>query len=648
MPDGDDERGPEPASGDSPPEGGPAPALGAPAEMSSDDESSFYEKYKDSYDLISYARPLGGWFYQFFFAIIGAVVIALTTGFILAEIYPFPESKGYNDLADKIFMIVGFMFNIPTAFSLERFIGEYRVKDPKTMVEYVRFYTWYQMLTGISLFTFMSAYTLRMLRTGNLAYATWMILIVSWREYPAMLDFYRRAIIGMQQFQRESILNFLNGTIIRPFFEFGCVLVGKAWGAANPQYGELMGIAIGYAFGTYVDDFVSMSIGALFFRKCLRPLGVSLTECFVPRVSWTVAKSALLYGFKVSIPGIFGAFIGFTTYFWWYAAIPAYLTFSQLNKLADDVANLTKRAEGININATVSEAYNNGKTKLTQYYIAQSWKFYGFFQWGISSVIIGFIPVLITTVLRAFGAEIYLLAIPFLLPNIIHTLFEMPNGTADKVILGANKPLFKSILDVAGTFGNFFLVWLWLFVFQLPQRFGVVAIYWLIPMGTFPVMLAQVVAKWWYIHKRIVPVRIPAWQAFVAPVIPFAVVMGIASVWAVTIAPFLEATVGLLASAVIVVLFAFIGALMFVFIPLYALFGGWDDYGLQVFRDAVELSGPARVFFKPIYKISEALARVSPLHNRFTIPWKAATQEAEELMAVRERHDAEFKQHGST
>ncbi len=606
-------------------------------------EQSFYDKYKDSYDLISYARPLGGWFYQFFFAIVGAVFIALTTGFILAYIYPFPESKGYNDLADKIFMIIGFMFNIPTAFALERFIGEYRVKDPKTMVEYVRFYIWYQMLTGIGLMTFMSFFTLRMLRTGDLSYATWMILIVSWREYPAMLDMFRRAIIGMQQFNKESILNFLNDTVIKPGFEFGCVIVGMMWGRANPHYGELMGIAIGYAFGTYIDDFVSSIIGAWFFSKCLKPLGVTLKECFIPRVSWTVAKSALIYGFKVSIPGIFGSFLGFTTYFWWYAAVPAYLTFSQLNKLADDVANLTKRAEGININATISEAYNNGKPALTQYYIAQSWKFYGFFQWGISSVVLGFLPALVTTVLLAFGAENYLLAVPFLIPNVIHTLFEMPNGTADKVILGANKPLFKSILDVIGTFAGFFLTYLYLFTWQLPQKYGIIAIIWLIPMGAFPITLANVIAKWVYIHKKIVPVKLPIWQAFIAPLIPFVIVLGIAFFWSYVVVPALVAVVGLLISAVITVLFAFVGGLMFIFIPLYTFFGGWDDYGLQIFGDAVALSGPAKIFFKPIYKLSASLASVSPFHNKYPIPWEQAVQDAEDLMAEREVHDEEFK-----
>ncbi|MHA1732110.1 MAG: hypothetical protein ACTSU5_09205 [Promethearchaeota archaeon] len=612
--------------------------------MDGESGQSLYEKYRGSYDLISYARPLGGWFYQFFFAIIGAAILALTTGFILANIYPFPESRGYNDLADKIFMIMSFVFNIPTAYAIERFIGEWRVKDPKTMVEYIRFYMWYQMLTGIGLFTFMSFYTLRMLETGNMAYAIWMILIVSWREYPAMLGIFLAAIKGLQQFQRESIINFINNTFIRPGFELGCVILGKAWGAAHPQYGALMGIAIGYAFGTYIDDFFSMFLAAAFFKKSLEPMGISLTDCLIPRVSWKVAKSSLIFGFKVSIPGVIGSFLGFTTYFWWYNMVPAYLTLSQLNKLADDIANLTKRAEGINIKATISEAYNNGKPALTQYYIAQSWKFYGFFQWGISSVIIGFMPVLVSSVLLAFGAENYLLAIPFLIPNIIHTLFEMPGGTADHVILGANRPLFKSLMDIIGTFAGFFLTWLYLFVFQLPQRYGMVAAIWLIPMGDFPILIGLLLAKWFYIHKRIVPVKIPVWQAFVAPIFPFLIVLGIATLWTVALAPAMVLAVGHLVTGLVTVLFAFIGGLMFIFIPLYTFFGGWDDYGLQVFEDAVGLAGPAKVFFVPIYKLSAGLAHLSPFHNKHPIPWEDAAQDAEDLMRERDEHDKEFKE----
>ncbi|GAB4317432.1 MAG: hypothetical protein Kow0069_20190 [Promethearchaeota archaeon] len=606
-------------------------------------EGEFYRKYRGSYDLVSYARPLGGWFYQFFFAILGAALLAVTTGLILAYVYPFPESKGYNEVADRIFLVLSFVFNVPTAFAIERFIGEWRVKDPRKMVEFVRFYIWYQMLTGIGLVTVMSLYTFRMLQTTNTAFATWMILVVASREYPAMTGIFLANIKGLQQFHYESVINFINDTIIRPGFELGCVLAGKAWGATHPAYGELMGIAIGYAVGTYVDDFFSMALAAAYFRKALRPMGFTLTDCLTPRVSWDVIKTSLSFGFKVSIPGIFGSFVGFTTYFWWYELVPAFLTFSQLNKLADDVANLTKRAEGINIKASISEAYNNGKRALTQYYIAQSWKFYGFFTWGISAVVIGFLPALVTNVLFAFGAENYLLAVPFILPNILHTLWEMPNGTADHVILGANRPLFKSLLDVASTFMGFFFTWLWLVALQLPQRFGTVAVIWLLPMGGFPVTVFLVLAKWWYVHKKIVPVRLPTWQAFVAPAAPFAIVLGLGAAWSFLVAPALVAAVGHLVTGLATVMFAFVGALMFTFIPLYTFFGGWDEYGLRVFKDAVDLSGPAKVFFKPIYKLSAWLANVSPLHDRHPIPWRGAAADAEELMRERELHDAQVK-----
>jgi len=62
--------------------------------------------------------------------------------------------------------------------------------------------------------------------------------------------------------------------------------------------------------------------------------------------------------------------------------------------------------------------------------------------------------------------------------------------------------------------------------------------------------------------------------------------------------------------------------------------GGWDDYGIKIFSDAVEISGPSKFLFRPIVKVNKLMIK-SPLHNRFGIPWKAAQDEAEELMKER-------------
>lgn len=109
-----------------------------------------YETPK-AFDKVGFARSLGGFFYQFFYALIGGVIIAVTYGFILKVLYPFPEGKAYTTVGNVLFSLLFLIMNIPTNFAIERFIGEHRVKNPAKMVQYIRFYIWYQMMTGVFL-----------------------------------------------------------------------------------------------------------------------------------------------------------------------------------------------------------------------------------------------------------------------------------------------------------------------------------------------------------------------------------------------------------------------------------------------------------------------------------------------------------------
>ena len=116
------------------------------------------EKFK-GFDRVGYARPLGGWFYQFFYALLGAGVVVVFYPFMLGILYPEPESKAYVDVAGVLFSILFFAFNIPTNFAIERWVGDYRIKNPTRMVQYMSFYIWYQMMSGLILVTSMTIRT---------------------------------------------------------------------------------------------------------------------------------------------------------------------------------------------------------------------------------------------------------------------------------------------------------------------------------------------------------------------------------------------------------------------------------------------------------------------------------------------------------
>lgn len=620
-------------------------------EISNEEIEEFKEERLDdveNFEKIGFARPLGGYFYQFAFAILGGVIIFALFGTILEVVYPYPTAKGYTDAAKVLFSFVQFMFNIPTQFAIERFLSEWRIKNPDKMVEYIRFYIWYQMLTGLILVTSLSWYVLAMLSAeSGLEYAQWLLLVLITREYPAMLNLFMQCIKGLQQFDKEAQIYFTKD-IITKGCEIGFVILGRLWGEANPRIGGMLGLAIGWAFGTYIDDFINMFIAALYFNKVLKKMGYSLGHVIRPRVSVDVIKTSMWYGFVVSWPGIFSSIVNFFIFFAWYAAVPAYVTLQTLNKTADELANITKRSEGINLKGGLSESYNNGRHKLTQFYIAQVFKWYGFFTTGIGIVVMTFFPALMEIIFGTGDLKTYLLAIPFILPNVIHTITcEGLDGTSKQILQMTNHQMFNSLTEIGHNIASIITTWIYLDVTMIPQRYGIPAMIWIIPMGNFIADFGFMLVRYIYIHKRVVKIKIPVWQAFIAPLPPALITFGVGKLWIATVHVWIRdaigGDIGAYAAGISTVLFAFVGCFLFLFITLYSYFGGWDDYGLEVFQEAVKISGPSKIFFKPIAKMSTWLISISPFHNKYPIPWKEADREAVELMIIRERQDEQKK-----
>jgi hypothetical protein len=445
----------------------------------------------------------------------------------------------------------------------------------------------------------------------------------------------------MQKYDLEAKLKFVNQFIISSIFEFGFVMIGKYVIGKNPAYGPLVGIAIGFAIGTYLDDFFSIFLNMYYFNRIIKPLGYTLKDCFIPRIEKDTIIKSIKFGLLVSIPGLIKAFFSGVTALWWYSALPAYLTFITLSEFADGITNYIKIGGGINIRPTVSEAYNSGMKKLTSYYISMSWKFIMFFLFALGTIVVVFLPSLLSVLLQIAGAEEYTLAIFFIIPNFIATIIEQPVVTAEDTILGANKPLFNSIIMVSSYFVEVFLIFLSLNILKLHELWGIKGIFWLIPLIPFIPNLIRMLASWIYIDKKIARVQIKkfSWQSFFAPIAPSLIIGGLGYLWTKFMYPFFASLTTPLISGVITLVFAIVGCMLFIFFPLYAFFGGWDEHTLAIFEEACEISGPSRIFFGPILRISKWFVKKSPLHNRFPIPYKEAQQEAMQLMKIRHIKD---------
>jgi hypothetical protein len=594
-----------------------------------------------AFDKVGYARPLGGFFYQFFYAIIGAAISVVMYSFLLSVVFPWPESRSMVDIAGVLFMLIQTIFNIPTSFALEMFIGDYRIKDPPKMIQYIRFYIWYQAITGLFLVTGISYFVINMLKTGDLAWARWIMLIIILKEYPAFTNMFITIIRGLQKFNIEAGLNFAMYNLINPFMQVFSALFGNYVIGRNPSIGPMFGIAIGVALGSYITELINMFLTMAFVNKAIKPIGFSLVDLFIPYVSKEVMWKSIKFGFVVSIPSITGTLAATLTTLWWYEYVPAYLTFVSLSVLADSLANIIKSGGGINIYATISEAVNNGKKELTSYYISMIWKFVFFFKFAIGAILISFMPLIFEVLLVAGGAENYILAAAFIIPNIIATLIEQPTASSEVLILGANRPTFNTIMKILNDLGNIFFVWFWLVFLQLPAKYGMEAVIWIMPLGGFLPGFLRMIANWVYIHKKIAPVRIRkfGWQTFIAPLVPSILIFIIAHFWYEyvfhnMIIWFGGTSAAMMIAGVISILFAFVGCAMFFFFPMYSAFGGWDKNTMAIFDEAVKISGPSRFLFYPINKASHWFDKF-PLFNRFVIPYEDALREADELMRER-------------
>ncbi len=431
-------------------------------------------------------------------------------------------------------------------------------------------------------------------------------------------------------------------TLFNNIFQIGGALWGRWILGANPQIGPLFGIAIGLVIGQTLGELANMFLCMTVVNKVLSPIGFSMRDIFTPHVSRDVIWKSIKFGFMVSIPAVVNSVATTITTLWWYQYVPAYITFLTLSKLADELANSIKAGGGINIYATISEAINNGKKELTSYYISMIWKFVFFFKFAIGAILLSFIPMVLEILLVAGGAENYILAAAFIAPNIIATVIEQPQSSAEVVIVGASKPEINTVLAVIQQGLNIFFTWLWLIELRLPERWGIQAVVWIMPLGLFIPMVLRMVLSWVYIHKNIAPVRFKefSWQTFIAPIVPALTIVIIAELWYAfvfenMILLFGGGQLAMIIAGVISILFAFVGCLMFIFMPLYGYFGGWDTNTLAIFDEAVAISGPSRFLFSPINKASHFLVEKSKLHNKFKIPYIEAHKEADDLMKER-------------
>lgn len=607
-----------------------------------------------NWDSIGFHRVLGGVFYDYGLSLLELIIGLLLTPLMFLIFIPYPEGDGYFRIANGLFGSLFFIFDFATAFSIERFIGEYRVKDPRKMLGFISFYVWWQMITGLVQITVIAYVACFIVVNSNLAYLSYLFLTLMLVQFPGMTGYFKSVLRGLQAFHYDNIVDFLRSNVFDFMTRLIFILLFRWIGSTNPIIGDLMGLAIGAAIGREVDEFINMALAMHFFNKVMKPYGITARDCFNWRfIDRKIARTCMWWGFQLSAPGMLGTVWGLLGLFVQLAYLPQLAYWGTVSGVIGMVGTLITIGSKLSIGPGMSEAYMNGKIELAQYYLANAYKWYFTLMWGVLGMLIVLLPEIMNFILTLPGTENYQLVTYFIVPSIINSIFSPLDGYFNSIIVNTDHPTAKAAIEIVGQFTGF--TWhIFTYVYlQWQFKFGIEGIVMIYTFAGFANWLAFFFIKWIFIEFYVFHVSIPKWQCIVAPLITTVTgIMPVGYLWLYGVyrpilipgfSALLGPDIGGIVAVAITLLMALFVFLFLVYLPLLSFWGGWDDYGLLVFRKAYHMSGPSKFLIYMLYKGSmlgvHLSNRLFKLHGKHPVPSRVPYLQTMELMVEREIHD---------
>ncbi|MEX2718287.1 MAG: hypothetical protein Q6353_017945 [Candidatus Sigynarchaeum springense] len=577
-----------------------------------------------AWDLPGFHRPLAGMFYNILPVFLAAGFgLLFNVWLIPSVIFPFPEAMGYQNLNSQIFGVFFTLFDMGIGIALYRFIAEKNVSDPRKSIDYIRFFMVFQMVTGAIQVTGIAIYVFAFLQGTGLSYAAWFFLIYSTVQFPGIFWAFQGALQGYQRFDKSNLLSFLSTVILENSTRVTCILLGRWLGAADPAFGEVMGAAAGSIIGVYIDDFIAAAIGAHWLDPVLKKIDPSMRiyKIFIPTFDRQVVKDCFSFGARVIVPTLIWPAANFVSVLMLTAWMPNYATYVGIFSLADLLSSLVYSFT-ISLSPPVSEAWNNGKVTLTKYYLNRTYQWYGLTGGFMTGLLVAGAPLL--GLVAGPGFELVVPMVVYLALFKFIDLFAMIH---DSIYNGLGHPEWNILL--VGVDQGIRLLVTWLLLVPFPS--GWYALVWALGLGRGVKWIVGYAALW----KKYFHFRINWWQAFVATGIAMAAELGVVLAMVYIVHPALSVVTGELVSALVAILASIIVGPFLVFMPVYALAGGWDDEAIAVFEQAAAMSGPSKGFVMLLLKITKTFARVSRLHSRFPTDITGVQADIDALVATR-------------
>ncbi|MBN2151046.1 MAG: hypothetical protein JW839_06365, partial [Candidatus Lokiarchaeota archaeon] len=187
-----------------------------------------------AWNAIGYHRALGQFWWNYVLTLLMAVVALLFFSVLIPNfLLPFPEVFGFYGVVTGLFSLFFTVLNAGTGDVVTRYVSEHSVDNPRKCLEYIRFFIWFQMVSGLLQVTGIAILALYFMPL-NLEYMKWMFIIYATVQYPGMLTIYQGCLNGFSRFDKTNKLSILQAAIIQPGVLIACVLVFKEVGAAFP------------------------------------------------------------------------------------------------------------------------------------------------------------------------------------------------------------------------------------------------------------------------------------------------------------------------------------------------------------------------------------------------------------------------------
>jgi len=584
------------------------------------------------WDTTGWHRPLGGFFYNYIFLLVLAIPGLLVIGVVIPAILPYPSAIGFNSIVTKLLTVFFIFADFGLVEALTRFIGENSTTNPKKALQYVAFFNWFQMITGLIQITIVSIFAVTVLPQTDLAYASWFFLVYIMIQWPGQTLVYQYALGGFQQFNKQTIVNIFQNVAIQTITQIGFIFLGRWYGAQNPAVGELMGAVMGFIFGSYFDDLLGFLLGAYFFKKTIQPYGFKLKETFFLDFDRDNIKEVLRFGVKV-LPSRLGFYateflITLMVTVWLYN----YSTLAGLYSIAFAITRLLEVS--FSVGPPLSEAYNNKKLKLTKYIIEEQFRWWGFIVIGILTVpIVFFLPNILGLIGSEYAEASFMIVLLF-----FSAIFTFPSDFTGEIARNADKPGLSTWLEIIKHVVRFFAFLIALAPWGVATWFGrsAVVIIWL--LADIPGVLIKLIIGWIAVKKKIITIKFPVFQAVIIPILSTIPLILLTIVFSNVLIILEEVSM----TAVYILAVLLLLGYLFIFpalltLPMIGFLGGFDKRSLEHFNNAVKISGPSRFLANFMYKMSKFGYKNSPFKEKFVIDYSEADKEAEELTLIRKQ-----------